>query len=167
MTRVPAQPVPSVPDGPGPGSGPEPGGGPRSGRSRRAALAALAAPLGTLAAVAAGVTLVALRDPHEPGHYPTCPFLALTGLYCPGCGAMRMVNSLTHGDVGAAFGMNPLLFLLLPVLGYLWAKWALRTARGEPMDSVLFRPWAVGVFLVVMVAYWVVRNLPFAHALAP
>ncbi|GAA2580010.1 hypothetical protein GCM10010411_10710 [Actinomadura fulvescens] len=113
------------------------------------------------------MTLVSLRDPHEPGHYPTCPFLALTGWYCPGCGAMRMVHSLAHGDVGAAFGLNPLLFLLLPVLGYLWVAWTVRTVRGEPMDSVLFRPWAVGAFLVVMTAYWLVRNLPFAHALAP
>ncbi|MEU5879696.1 DUF2752 domain-containing protein [Spirillospora sp. NPDC047279] len=127
----------------------------------------LRAPLGVLAAAAAGVALVAVRDPHEAGNYPSCPLFALTGTYCPGCGAMRMVNSLAHGDVGAAFGLNPLLFLLLPVFGYLWVRWTVATARGEPMRSVLFRPPVVVGFMVVLVAYWVVRNLPFAHFLAP
>jgi len=124
-------------------------------------------PAAVLAVTAAGVAMVTVVDPHEPGHYPTCPFLALTGFYCPGCGAMRMVNSLTHGHLGAAFGLNPLLFLLLPVFVYLYGRWSVLSARGEPMSSVLFRPWVAQVFLVVLVAYWILRNLPFAHALAP
>ncbi|MBO2449778.1 DUF2752 domain-containing protein [Actinomadura barringtoniae] len=120
-----------------------------------------------LAVTAAGVAMVSVVDPHQPGHYPTCPFLALTGFYCPGCGAMRMVNSLTHGHLGAAFGLNPLLFLLLPVFAYLYGRWVVLSSRGEAMSSVLFRPWVAHVFLGVIVAYWILRNLPFAHALAP
>jgi hypothetical protein len=120
--------------------------------------------LGTAAAATVVVTFV---DPHSPGHYPTCPFLFLTGYYCPGCGGLRMVNALTHGHVAAAFGSNPLLFLLVPVAGYAWARWIYCAARGEPVTSVLFRRGVAAGVLGLLLVYWVVRNMPFAHALAP
>lgn len=125
------------------------------------------APYGVLGGVAAGTVLVAFLDPHEKGHYPTCPFLLMTGLYCPGCGGLRMVNDLAHGDVGAAFGSNPLLFLLIPFAVYLWARWAVLSARGAAMHSVLLRPRPVYGLVAVIAAFWIVRNLPFAHVLAP
>ncbi|WP_019630682.1 DUF2752 domain-containing protein [Actinomadura atramentaria] len=128
---------------------------------------ALARPVAVAAGTAAAATLIGLVDPHQPGHYPGCPFLALTGFYCPGCGGLRMVNSLVHGHVGTAFGSNPLALLALPVALYLWGRWTWLAARGERMRSALYRPavgWAaVGLALV----YWIVRNLPFAHFLAP
>lgn len=127
----------------------------------------LVGPAVVLAGTAAVVTLVATIDPHEPGHYPTCPLLLTTGLYCPGCGTLRMINSLAHGRVGPAFGLNPLVFLLLPVFGYLWVRWVKLSVRGEPMGSAVLRPRVVYVFVAVVAVYWVVRNLPFASALAP
>jgi hypothetical protein len=136
--------------------------GPRSGAARR-----LLGPAAVLGAVTAGVTLVAIVDPHEPGHYPTCPLLWATGLYCPGCGTLRMINSLAHGHLGAAFGLNPLVFALLPVFGYLWGRWTVRSLRGEPMASLLLRPRVAYALVVVVAVYWVVRNLPFAAVLAP
>lgn len=121
-----------------------------------------------LGGVVAGALVVAFwENPNEAGHYPGCPFLALTGFYCPGCGATRLVYALTHGDVGTAFGLNPLLFVLLPVFGYLYARWTVQTARGLPLRTVLFKQPVVYAFLGLVVVYGIVRNLPFAHALAP
>lgn len=131
-------------------------------------LRALLPQAAVLGGVTAGALIVALRgDPNEAGHYPGCPFLAMTGYYCPGCGATRLVYALTHGDVGTAFGLNPLLFALLPVFGYLFARWTVQTARGLPMRTVLFTPPVVYAFVGLLIVYWVVRNLPFAAALAP
>jgi uncharacterized protein DUF2752 len=127
----------------------------------------LAAPVGVLAVTAAAVTYVGSVDPNEQGHYPTCPFLALTGLYCPGCGSLRMVHALAHGDVAGGFGRNPFAFLLIPVLGYLWTRWVTSAIRGETISSPLFRTSMIWVFVGFMIVYWVVRNLPFGHALAP
>ncbi|WP_246178802.1 DUF2752 domain-containing protein [Actinomadura decatromicini] len=127
----------------------------------------LVGPGAVLGGVAVGSLVVAFRDPNEAGHYPTCPFLLLTGYYCPGCGMMRLVHALTHGDVGTAFGFNPLLFLLLPVFGYLYVRWTVLAARGLPMRSALFRPAVAYAFLGLLIVYWVVRNLPFGQALAP
>ncbi|GLW63210.1 hypothetical protein Arub01_14540 [Actinomadura rubrobrunea] len=128
---------------------------------------ALVGPGIVLAAAAAGTVLVSTVDPNEPGHYPTCPFLWATGLYCPGCGGLRMVHSLTHGRVAEAFGLNPMLFLLLPVFGYLWARWAACAATGVPFASRLTRPRVIHAFLALVVVYWIVRNTAFGAALAP
>ena len=113
------------------------------------------------------VAYVALIDPNHPGHYPTCPFLALTGCYCPGCGSLRMVHALSHGHVGEAFGRNALAFVTLPFLAYLWVQWAIAARHGRPMRATLLRPWAITVFAVVSMLFWVLRNLPVGHALAP
>jgi hypothetical protein len=123
--------------------------------------------LGVFAGGAIAATLVAFVDPHEPGHYPTCPSLLLTGWYCPGCGGLRMAHSVLHGDLAHAFSMNPLVLLLLPVLAHLWVRWTVSTVRGVPMRSVLIRPKVLAGFLALLALYWIARNLPFAQVLAP
>ncbi|MFC0041996.1 DUF2752 domain-containing protein [Actinomadura rayongensis] len=135
--------------------------------ARRPVPRALAGPAVVAAVTVGAVTLIGLVDPHEHGHYPSCPFLAISGYYCPGCGGLRMVNSLVHGHVGAAFGSNPLAFLLLPVALYLWGRWTWLAAHGERMRSALFTPAAGWTAFGIALVYWIVRNLPFAHVLAP
>jgi Protein of unknown function (DUF2752) len=94
-------------------------------------LSRLAGP-GAVAAVAAGgLALVHAVDPYRPGSYPVCPSLALTGLYCPGCGTLRMLHSLTDGDLAGALDMNPMALLLVPVLAGWWLAWTWRAARGR------------------------------------
>ncbi len=126
-----------------------------------------ALPGAVLAAVAAATVYVALVDPGEPGHYPTCPFLAVTGYYCPGCGSLRMVHALTHGHVAEAFGRNPLAFATLPFLTYLWSHWTMAAVRGRPLRSRILHPAVIVAFAMVSLVYWVLRNLPVGHALAP
>lgn len=61
-----------------------------------------------------------------------CPFHALTGLRCPGCGVSRMCLALLRGDLGEAFVQNRCVLLLLPVLGYVAAAWCVGyVRRGE------------------------------------
>lgn len=125
------------------------------------------APYAVLAGVLGAVAYVALVDPDEQGHYPTCPFLALTGYYCPGCGALRMIHALSRGHMAEAFGRNALALVTLPLLGYVWVRWAVAARRGRPLQAKIVRPSALIAFAVVIVVYGVVRNLPFAHVLAP
>jgi hypothetical protein len=122
---------------------------------------------GAVAAVAAcGLAVVHAVDPHRPGSYPVCPSLALTGLYCPGCGTLRMLHSLTDGDVTGALEMNPLALLLVPVLAGWWLVWTWRAVRGRrgtvPLPAVV--AWG---FLAVLAVYAVARNVPPGAWLAP
>lgn len=88
-----------------------------------------------------------------------CPFRALTGLLCPGCGVTRLCLALLRGDWAAAWQANPVLLLLLPVLLALLIRAALRYVRegraaGPQWESALI--WGM---VGLLVAWGVVRNL--------
>ena len=120
----------------------------------------------TATALAAAAALFAV-DPNEPGHYPTCPFLATTGLYCPGCGALRGIHDLLHGDLAGALVRNPMTVLAVPYLVLAWFTWVLR-ATGRPVArSTSLPPWTIWLLLGVVVAFGVLRNLPGWGWLAP
>ncbi|GAA3154296.1 DUF2752 domain-containing protein [Planomonospora alba] len=136
-------------------------------RPERRGWRALPLPAGVAAAAVAGVALVGAVDPNEPGRYPACPFLALTGLYCPGCGGLRAVHALTRGDVAAAFDLNPALVPAAAVLVVLWGWWAVTAWRGTGFPVKIARPGYAWAFLVSMVTFWIGRNLPMGEFLAP
>jgi hypothetical protein len=140
-------------------SGPDRSASPPGGALRRVATG----PLPVAAAAGAALAVLATVDPHQPGHYPTCPFLALTGWFCPGCGSLRALHDLTQLDVAGAWGMNPLLLVVLPFLAVTWVLWTRRRVRGTE-KSRLLPGWAVIGMLVLAVGYGVARNIP---ALAP
>lgn len=123
-------------------------------------------PLGVLAGVAAAFAYVGTVDPNTAGHYPVCPLLASTGLYCPGCGGLRSAHAIVHGDLGAALKDNAMGVALYVAFVVLWAVWFSRTLRGRPFRLALPRAywWAIGASVL---AFGVVRNLPFGAALAP
>ena len=138
-----------------------------SGTARRVPrLRPLLAPAGVAAATAAVIGYVSAVDPNQPGHYPTCPFLFITGYYCPGCGTLRMLHAIGHGRPAEAFGHNMLAFVMLPVLIYMWAAWTLRLARGRPRTTVA-DPRLIWLLIAAIGAFWVLRNVPALHVLAP
>ncbi len=109
---------------------------------------------------AAGFAILHIFDPNSPGSvFPKCPFLALTGHWCIGCGMTRAAHALAHGDVGLAFSMNPLVVVLLglsPILlGWYWG-WRPRMFR--PLMSILREP---RLWLILLPTYWIARNLPW------
>ena len=119
-------------------------------------LGALRVPGLVLAAAAAVTTLVAVVDPHEPGHYPTCPFLAVTGYYCPGCGSLRALHDLAHGDVAGALARNPLMVLAAGGLLVAFVLWARRLWRGVPVTWVA-PPRLLYALLTLVLGFWVLR----------
>lgn len=127
----------------------------------------LIAPASMAAAACAAAAVVVVVDPNEPGHYPTCPVLALTGFYCTGCGVLRAARALLQLDVATAWQMNPLLLVLAPVIIGSWVAWVIRAWTGRPRRW-LAPPWAVTTMLAVVVLFTVGRNVPaFAPWLAP
>ncbi|MEU4211508.1 DUF2752 domain-containing protein [Streptomyces sp. NPDC026206] len=126
-----------------------------------------APPLGVAAGLGAAVTWVGAVDPNLPGRYPACPLLRWTGLYCPGCGGLRGLHALAHGDLAAALGANALALAGYAAFAVLWVLWlikAVRTGGGMPVDLRAKHWWALAGLVL---AFTVVRNLPFGSALAP
>jgi hypothetical protein len=126
----------------------------------------LSTPLGVAASVAAAFAYVGSVDPNQPGHYPVCPLLQATGIYCPGCGGLRSAYAVVHGDLGTAFGANALAVIGYGVFAVVWAVWLVRAISGRRFALVLRSAywWPLGGLLL---AFTVVRNLPFGSALAP
>ena len=102
-----------------------------------------------------------LRDPHVAGSWGLCPSAAL-GFWCPGCGGLRAVNDLTHGDVAAAASSNLLLVVLAPVVVVLLGLWALSRWRGRPVARLRGRaaPVVLVAALAAVAAFTLLRNLP-------
>jgi hypothetical protein len=109
-----------------------------------------------------------LRDPHRSGSWGFCPWLALTGTYCPGCGGLRAVNDLTRGDVVGAASSNLLFVGTVPLIAVWWARRMVDGWRGvrRAVDERTMLLATYGL-LGVAVLFWVVRNLPFAGWLTP
>lgn len=133
-----------------------PGGG------RRAVLL----PLGAAAAALAVTGYVTNVDPSVAGHYPTCPFLAVTGWYCPGCGALRTVHALAHGDLLTALDRNPFTVVALGYVVVAWVLWLRRSATGRPLRR-LAPPWVLYTVLGGILLFGVLRNLPGWTWLSP
>ena len=115
----------------------------------------------------AGATLLHVRDPSVDGSYGFCPFLELTGWPCPGCGGLRAVSALTHGDVAGALGSNLLAVALVAALTLAWATWSVRRARGSDARMLVVSDRALVLVLVLALAFGVVRNMPWGAGLAP
>lgn len=126
----------------------------------------LAAPAATLLAAGAAFAYVGAVDPGEPGHYPVCPLLHFTGIYCPGCGGLRSAHAVVHGDLAAAFSANALAVAAFAGFAVFMAFWLVQAARRRPVSLSLraVHWWALGVLAL---AVTVVRNLPAGAALAP
>jgi hypothetical protein len=114
----------------------------------------------------AAIGYLALVDPNQPGHYPVCPFHAVTGLWCPGCGGLRAMHALAHGDLAAAIGFNVVAVALVPVAGYAGLRWMARRLGRKPRPVRLPQPalWTLGAVVLI---FGIVRNLPFGAAFAP
>ena len=113
-----------------------------------------------LFAVAAAAAFLYAVNPSQWSPWLQCPFHAVTGLDCPGCGTVRALHQLLHGHVLAALRLNALSMSLLPFLGYPFLSNVMLVARGRGFPRVMV-PWAVGWSLVaVVLAFWVLRNIP-------
>jgi hypothetical protein len=122
----------------------------------------ITAPASAGLAGAAAAAFLYHANPHTQQVFVPCPFHALTGLYCPGCGGLRMVHDLLHGDPVRALHDNALAVPAVGFAAFAWLSWAIGCWRGRPPSRLARQPWFSPAILAVMVAWTVVRNLPFA-----
>jgi flagellar biosynthesis protein FliQ len=105
-------------------------------------------------------------NPSTHGFYPVCLFHKLTGLNCPGCGGTRAAYQLLHGHLLPALRDNALFILALVVLLVRGVWFAARKIRHQPA-TLAVPPKVLWIFLVIAIAFSVLRNLPAFSFLSP
>lgn len=116
---------------------------------------------GSLGMVTAAVAFLYLHDPINNGLIPETPFLWLTGLFCPGCGATRALHSLLHGQLGTALSYNPLVILGVPVAAYVYFSFLSSVFLGRRFPAPSGLQGYSWLIPAVIIVFWVSRNLPW------
>lgn len=118
--------------------------------------------LAVVALAILGAAAVLYAFPPEAGwFYPRCMFHVMTGLDCPGCGGLRATHQLLHGNLRQALALNPLIFILLPFLGWMLLSWLVQEATGHKLRHPFRHPAWLWTLLGVVVVFSIVRNFPF------
>jgi hypothetical protein len=130
---------------------------PRLYRARLVQWAFVLIPLGILAG---GAAILFVFNPADHGFYPFCIFYRSTGLLCPGCGSLRSLHQLVHGNLAEAFRYNPLLILSLPLVAYIGVRMVI-SAFGRKLEPIPIKPAWFLVGLGILVCFGILRNLPF------
>ena len=73
----------------------------------------------SVAAAGAGFLYLYFVDPLTSPFAPPCLFTAIFGVRCPGCGSLRALHALAHGDLKAALAFNAPLVYVLPLIAAL------------------------------------------------
>lgn len=97
-------------------------------------------------------------DPAATSWAPKCMMLTITGYQCPGCGSQRMMHALMHGDISAAWGFNPFLMCMLPVLALMFFS-SLTRLRFPKLYSIVNSLPVIIAIGVALLAWTILRNI--------
>ena len=107
-----------------------------------------------------GLSALLVVDPADSSLFPPCPFHALTGLHCPGCGTLRALHQLLDGNLRTAFLLNPLMVSFLPLIAYGFLSGVVRVVSGRNVPRVFLPAVWIWILLGVIILFWIARNIP-------
>jgi len=97
-----------------------------------------------------------------------CVFHEITNLFCPGCGATRVIIALINFDFAVAIKQNIVLTFLFPLLAIYFldkiVAWILRK-KPKFADDIPNFVWYI--FAIVLLLFGILRNLPYFDFLRP
>lgn len=105
------------------------------------------------------VFTIYLLNPKEYTYFPPCYLHLITGQLCPGCGGMRSLHQFMHGNLYEALKYNLLLILFVPFgMYYLLSQFSILIFN-KSFPDLISSKYVFYPILVIMLVYWVVRNL--------
>lgn len=114
---------------------PPPLAGPPPDRAAKARLRSEAIGQASLTALGLGAGILALRAVDVS--LPPCPFRAVTGVPCPGCGMTRLADAVAHGHLTTAVTADAAgvaILAAIVVLAVVYGVVALKRRRGTPAE---------------------------------
>ena len=89
-----------------------------------------------------------------------CLFYQITGLKCPGCGITRLIFSLIKLEFQQAFFYNPLVFILLPFIGFyiIYQEYLYITKKEEKIIKKI-PSYIYYVLIIILIIYAILRNI--------
>ena len=88
-----------------------------------------------------------------------CPFFAVTGRYCPGCGVTHMCMALLKLDFAAAFESNGMVLILMPVFAPMLIKNVIAYVRTGRYRLSKAEQILVMTAIVLLIGFGIARNL--------
>lgn len=126
--------------------------------------------LALLLLLAAALLVLFRFNPSQYGFYPRCAFYLSTGLYCPGCGALRATHQLVHGHLLTAMRCNVLLVLSVPFAAYFLLRQIRCWMTRQPAPPFVLRArWLIAIGIILLV-FTILRNIrvePFTWLAPP
>ena len=110
-------------------------------------------------AVSGALFVLYFFNPAQSGFYPLCLFHSTTGLLCPGCGSLRAMHQLLHGNVIAALHCNLLLVGSVPLLAAFGVQYVFLKQQKKPLVFRVHTVWLYAL-TAALVVFSVLRNLP-------
>lgn len=92
---------------------------------------------------------------------PKCPFHSMTGMHCPGCGSQRAIHDFLHGNIIDGFRHNVLIGLGILVLFYKLVLIIRSKYYPQKKKNLLYDPKTPWVIFIVIVSFWIMRNIPY------
>ena len=96
-----------------------------------------------------------------------CAYYLITDKYCPGCGITRMIVALSKLDFEAAFHSNALALIFLPFFCVILLQKAVQYIRSGKCEDTLWMKILYIIAFVLMVIFWILRNIDTFSFLAP
>lgn len=116
----------------------------------------------TIGVIAVIVLLfLALVDPATTIFAPKCMFKYLTGYDCPACGIQRSLHALLNGDTVTALRYNYFLLISIPYFLAVAITTFWKADLIVKMGYYVQHPKVVRAILVLIIIWWIVRNIPY------
>lgn len=91
---------------------------------------------------------------------PECVLYKNLGLYCAGCGTIRLINNLMHGDVLIAISNNALIFLLIICILIYIIVLNISVFTGYKLYGFFHNRFFLILVAAITIVFMVVRNIP-------
>lgn len=89
---------------------------------------------------------------------PPCIFYHQTGLYCPGCGGTRSVNSFLHGHLLYSLKYHPFVLYSFTIYISFMLSHTLHIITNGRVKAMIFRPGYFYVGAAIVIVQWIIKN---------